>query len=142
MFMSLETKIISLIEQGYEGRKFFDIVDEEIKTSEYHRNWLLETAKLMGATIIVSSGRIADLLGCIKILDEKINPHCDFDFSHHKVAIVDDSYYSGRTYNNIKNFLKKFENTIVLSPIVCYNGSVEKITALYNWDEIRRKVNA
>lgn len=131
--------IISLVKQGLEGRQFFNQIDELIKTCPLHRDWLLGVAKIQGATAIVSSGEIADYLGCIKILDEKNNPHCDFDFAGHTVAIVDDSYYSGKTYNNIKNYVEKFEKTVVLKPIVCYNGSMEKITALYSWDKIRRE---
>lgn len=136
----LSNIIKSLVLQGLEGRQFFNHIDHLIKTCPKHRAWLLGVAKVQGATAIVSSGEIADYLGCIKILDEKTNPHCDFDFTGHTVAIVDDSYYSGKTYQNIKKYVEKFEKTVVLSPIVCYNGSMEKITALYNWEQIRSEL--
>ncbi len=144
----IKKKIDSIVDELLKkyggGRQFFDALDDAIKdvTSV---DMIIALLRGNSNEYIVSTGEFGDILhtlylkgkiDCkgVVVFNGKINtlnlganrfyPE-SFDISDKKFVFVDDSLFSGKTYQRIEEFLKK-HNSSIKSINVIYDGSKEK----------------
>lgn len=136
------------------GNKFFDALDEEIKSNN---KIILELVKDCEDKWIISSGGFGDVLynhyldglfkckGLVvfngKMLTNNIGVQnwkpSDFDLDNKEFVYIDDSYFSGGTVKKIDDFLK-LRNSSISQVNVVYDGSEIKkdnVNSFYRyWD--------
>lgn len=138
-------KIVDDLLIKYEGgRPFFDALDREIKNI-INNDMILALVKGNINEYIATSGEFGDILykmwkeGKFKCKDmvvfggkmrtnrTDVNDWypSDFNFNDKNFIYIDDSLFSGSTYQKINNFLKPYNSTIK-SISVIYDGSKEK----------------
>lgn len=140
----LDQLVKDLVLKYHGGRKFFDELDNSIKKI-LPNDIIIDLLKGNPNEWIVSSGEFGDIIyklwkenkvkckGMV-IFNGKINTYgldvlsyypSDFNLNNKEFIFVDDSLFSGNTYNKIDNYLMK-HNSKIKSVSVIYDGSRQK----------------
>lgn len=140
----LDALVQDLINKHGGGRKFFDALDDSIK-SITNKDMILSLLKGNQSEWIATSGEFGDTVyklwkeGKFKckglvVFNGKMLTHRtgvsgwyppDFDLEGKSFLYVDDSYFSGSTARKINDFLKE-HNSKIKSVSVIYDGSKER----------------
>lgn len=138
----IDNIVKNLLDEYNGGKPFFNALDLEIKKNP---DMILELVKDLSNDWIASSGGFGDLVyemyekGEIKckgivIFNGKMctknkgvscwYPH-DVDLDNKEFTYIDDSLFSGKTYQNIDNYLKQEHSSKISKISVVYDGSKE-----------------